>query len=62
MTETKKAFKDWDISDFKDFESLADRPIRRDRTPFYGFNKVLKGERCPQFPNNQTTSSLADVL
>ena len=36
MTQTKKAFKDWDISDF-DFanaESLADQPIRRDHIPF----------------------------
>ena len=64
MTETKKAFKDWDISDF-DFahaESLADQPIRRDHIPFYGFNKVPKGARRPQFPQHYPTSNLADVL
>lgn len=62
MEETRKAFKDWDISDFKDIgESLAQAPIRRDRTPFYGFNKVKEGAPRPQFPN-LPTSSLADVL
>ena len=64
MTETKKDFKDWDISDF-DFahaESLADQPLRRDHIPFYGFNKVPKGEPRPQFPKHYPTSNLADVL
>ena len=63
-TKTKKDFKDWDISDF-DFahaESLADQPIRRDHKPFYGFNKVSKGARRPQFPQHYPTSNLADVL
>lgn len=63
MTKTKKQFKDFDISDFEDMgESLAQFPIRRNSTPFYGFNKVKKGEPCPQFPNNSPTSNLADVL
>ena len=64
MTQTKKEFKDWDFSDF-DFanaESLADQPIRRDHVPFYGFNKVPKGERRPQSPQHYPTSNLADVL
>ena len=56
-----KAFKDFDISDFKDVESLAQYPIRRDHIPFYGFNKVKRGERLPQFPNNPTLN-LADAL
>ena len=63
-TKTKKAFKDWDISDF-DFahaESLADQPLRRNHIPFYGFNKVPKGEHRPQFPKHYPTSNLADVL
>ena len=50
MTETKKDFKDWDISDFED------------HIPFYGFNKVPKGEPRPQFPKHYPTSNLADVL
>ena len=64
MTQTKKDFKDWDFSDF-DFahaESLADQPIRRNHIPFYGFNKVLKGERRPQSPQHYVTSNLVDVL
>ncbi len=61
MTQTKKAFKDWDFSDF-DFahaESLADQPIRRNQTSFNGFIKAIGP--CPQY-KDYPTSNLADVL
>ena len=61
MTQTKKAFKDWDFSDF-DFghaESLADQPIHRNHTSFNGFIKVI-GPRLQY--KDYPTSNLADVL
>ena len=61
MIETKKAFKDWDISDFKDMGSLPQMPISKDRRPFYGFCKVKNGEPRPQSAIGRT-SKLADVL
>ena len=46
MTETKKAFKDWDISDFKDFTDMGGLQKfeeSRSHRPFFGFNKQPKG-------------------
>ena len=60
-TKTKKAFKDWDISDF-DFAhatSLAHKPIRPGR-PF-NFFRTKKGEPCPKYVEHPT-SNLAEVL
>ena len=46
MTETKKVFKDWDISDLKDFTDMGGlqkfEESRFHRT-FFGFNKQPKG-------------------
>lgn len=66
MTEnkTKKAFKDWDISDFKDFTDMGGMQKfeeSRSHRPFFGFNKQPKG--TPHRPyKNYPTSNLADVL
>lgn len=46
MTETKKAFKDWDVSDFKDFTDMGGMQKfeeTRSHRPFFGFNKHPKG-------------------
>ena len=61
MTQTKKAFKDWDISDFKDMGSLAHHPIQEGHISFNGFVKAIKGQPCPQY-KDYPTSRLADVL
>ena len=61
MTENKKTFKDWDISDFKDMGSLPQKPMSKSHRPFYGFCKVKKGEPRPQ-SDFSNTSRLADVL
>ena len=63
MMETKKAFKDWDISDF-DFahaESLANNHIPKNRRPFIPFVKLPKVVERKPYPN-YPTSNLADVL
>lgn len=64
MTETKKDFKDWDISDFKDFTDMGGMQKfeeSRSHRPFFGFNKQPKG--TPHRPyKNYPTSNLADVL
>lgn len=63
-TKTKKAFKDWDISDFKDFTDMGGMQKfeeSRSHRPFFGFNKQPKG--TPHRPyKNYPTSNLADVL
>ena len=61
MTQTKKDFKDWDISDFKDMGSLAHHPIQEGRVSFNGFVKAIKGQPHPQY-KDYPTSRLADVL
>ena len=59
-----KAFKDWDISDFKDFTDMGGMQKfeeSRSHRPFFGFNKQPKG--TPHRPyKNYPTSNLADVL
>ena len=63
MTQTKKEFKDWDISDF-DFanaESLAQSSVQTNRRPFIPFVKLPKGVERKPYPN-YPTSNLADVL
>ncbi|MCR4957530.1 MAG: hypothetical protein K6B13_02840 [Prevotella sp.] len=64
MTQTKKDFKDWDISDFKHFTDMGgmkkfeeSRSIR----PFFGFNKLPKGTVHKPYVSH-STSNLADVL
>lgn len=45
-TKTKKDFKDWDISDFKDFTDMGGMQKfeeSRSHRPFFGFNKQPKG-------------------
>ena len=64
MTETKKAFKDWDISDFKDFTDMGGMQKfeeSRSHRPFFGFNKQPKGTLHRPY-KNYPTSNLADVL
>ena len=46
MTEAKKAFKDWNISDFNDFTDMGGLQKfeeSRFHRPFFGFNKQPKG-------------------
>ena len=46
MTQTKKDFKDWDISDFKDYTDMGGMQKfeeSRSHRPFFGFNKLPKG-------------------
>ena len=43
MIQAKKDFKDWDISDFKDFTDMGGlQKFEESRThrPFFGFNKL----------------------
>ena len=45
-TKTKKDFKDWDVSDFKDFTDMGGMQKfeeSRSNRPFFGFNKQPKG-------------------
>ena len=64
MTQTKKTFKDWDISDFKDFTDMGGMErfkATNSHRPFFGFNKLPKG--TPRRPyEKHPTSNLADVL
>ena len=65
MTETKKAFKDWDISDFKDFTDMGGmekfKASLDSHRPFFGFNKLPKGTQRRPY-EKYLTSNLADVL
>ena len=64
MTQTKKDFKDWDISDFKDFTDMGGlQKFEESRThrPFFGFNKLPKGTPGEPYKNHPT-SNLAAVL
>jgi len=57
MTETKKAFKDWDISDFKDFTDMGGLQKfeeSRSHRPFFGFNKQPKGTPHRPYKNYPT--------
>mgnify|MGYP006988975278 CR=1 FL=1 len=64
MTQTKKDFKDWDISDFKHFTDMGGmQKFEKSRSsrPFFGFNKQPKGTAGKPYVNHPT-SNLADVL
>jgi hypothetical protein len=62
MTETKKAFKDYDISDFKDMGSLPKWPETTEKhRPFIPFIKAQKGMPRMTY-RDYPTSKLADVL
>ena len=56
-----KAFKDFDISDFKDMGSLSKQANATSHRPFFGFNKLKKGARCKPYAKHPI-SKLADVL
>ena len=62
MIENKKAFKDWDISDFKDFTDMGGmQKFEESRKAVITFNRIKKGS--PRIPyESHPVSNLADVL
>ncbi|MBR5911830.1 MAG: hypothetical protein IKZ55_07570 [Bacteroidales bacterium] len=56
-----KAFKDFDISDFKDMGTLPKQETTASHRPFFGFNKLKKGAGSGSYAKH-SVSKLADVL
>lgn len=64
MTQKKKDFKDWDISDFRnhtDMGGMQKFEELRTHRPFFGFNKLPKGTPGEPY-RNHPTSNFAAVL
>ena len=64
MTQTKKDFKDWDVSDFKDFTDMGGLQKfeeSRSHRSFFGFNKLPKGTSGKPYKEHPT-STPATVL